>query len=260
MNEPLVNIYQIYFSARQEKHLSPLFKPYFNQVRDGFYEAGVFKREFAQRRHLEQPYLGFVSWKFEMKSFVAANEFLALATEFPGRDVYFLNPFPELTGKFKNVWIQGAESHPGLLMLGQRIFDHVGVKVSLLDLINTPEDTLYCNYWYGSQRFWDSFMAFSAPFYALFEDQNSPFFAEIRASAKYHGGGTLIPFFMERLFPTFLALHPEITRQGYVWTAERRNQALEKMRHQLNLCEAQLDEIRTREESLPRWKRWLIRD
>jgi hypothetical protein len=239
--------------------LSKEFTPYLNKTNDDFYESGVFKREFEQKTHLRSAYTGFVSWKFEGKTCIAAHDFLALSKEQPGRDVYFLNPFPELVGKFKNIWIQGAESHPGLLMLAQRIFDHVGVDVSLLDMENDELNTLYCNYWYGSQKFWAEFMRFCSPFYELFDDKSSKFYAEIRASAKYHGGGTLIPFFMERLFSTFLVLRSDITSHHYTWTPERQLSAIENMRNQLNISQAKLDEILKHEESLPLWKKWLLR-
>ena len=239
--------------------MSKEFVPYLNKTNDDFYESGVFKREFQRKTHLQSAYTGFVSWKFESKSFVSAKDFLALCNEQPGRDVYFLNPFPELVGAFKNVWVQGAESHPGLLMLAQRIFDEVGVKVSLIDMQNHAPNTLYCNYWYGSQKFWLEFMEFCAPFYELFEDKNSKFYGEIRASARYHGGGTLIPFFMERLFSTFLILRPDITSHGFTWTAAKHLEILQTMRNQLNLCQAQLDQIEKKEASLPIWKKWLLR-
>jgi hypothetical protein len=254
-----IKVHQIYFEARQREFLASEFTPYLNETKDAFYESGVFRREFAKKAHLSQKYTGFVSWKFEKKSFVTAGEFLQLQSENPGLDLYFVNPFPELIGKFKNVWVQGAESHPGLLMLAQRIFDHAGIKVKLLDIQNTKNDLIYCNYWYSSQRFWQEYMAFCEPFYALFEDKNSEFYDEIRASAKYHGGGTLIPFFMERLISTFLYLRPDITRSGYEWTPERIMTSFEKMRGQLNLSEAKLDEIRKAEERLPKLKRWLLK-
>lgn len=259
MNTHDIKVYQIYFRPGQETFLSEDFTPYLNEIYDDFYESGVFKREFEKKTHLKSTYSGFVSWKFERKTFLLAKDFLALAKEKPGQDVYFLNPFPELVGTFKNVWVQGAKSHPGLLMLAQRIFETVGIPVSLLDMENNADNTLYCNYWYGSQKFWTEFMQFCAPFYELFEDKNSKFYAEIRASAKYHGGGTLIPFFMERLFSTFLVLRPDITSHGFTWTRERQLAVMEAMRDQLNLCQAQLDVIRSHEESLPTWKKWLLR-
>ena len=259
MKHPSIKVHQIYFEESQAAFLSNLFIPYWNNVRDVFYESGVFQREFLKNTHLEADYTGFVSWKLERKSFVSAADFLQLERDFPGRDVYFLNPFPELVGKHKNVWVQGAASHPGLLMLAQSIFDHVGVKVSLLDMVNTEGDTAFCNYWYGSQRFWNEYMGFCLPFFKAISDKNSPYFDEIRGSAKYHGGGTFIPFFMERLFSTFLVLRQDITRGNYAWDQSRRNQMLEAMRHQLNLSEAKLHEIFIEEQRRPRWKRWLMR-
>jgi hypothetical protein len=259
MNMPDIKVYQIYFQPRQEPLLSKEFTPYLNKTSDDFYESGVFKKEFQKGTHLKSAYTGFVSWKFERKSFVSATDFLALIKEQPGRDVYFLNPFPELTGVFKNVWVQGAKSHSGLLVLAQRVFDEVGIKVSINDIRNDASNTLYCNYWYGSQKFWTEFMAFCAPFYELLEDKNSKFYGEVRASAQYHGGGTLIPFFMERLFSTFLALRPDITSHGFNWTPAKHLGILQPMRHQLNLCQAQLEEIAKKEEQLPAWKKWLLR-
>lgn len=259
MEKDLVRVYQIYFHKRQLPFLSSEFTPYLNLENDGFYEAGVFRREFDKNTHLKQPYTGFVSWRFEKKSFVPASEFLKLAQECPGQDVYFLNPFPELCLRYKNVWLQGGESHPGLLELSQKIFDHVGTKLKLGDLVTDSDNTLYCNYWYGSQRFWKDYITFCMPFYELFQDVKSPFYQDIRSGAHYHGGGTLIPFFMERLFSTFLAMNPDIARFAYAWSPERLGRMQERMRHQLNVSEAKLDEILQDEENRPHWKRFLRR-
>jgi hypothetical protein len=254
-----LRVYQIYFKNDQEQFLSRDFAPYFNKFNDEFYEAGVFRREFNRQSHLQSAYTGYVSWKFEQKSFVSAVDFLNLMVENPDCDVYFLNPFPEIVGKFRNVWIQGDSAHPGLLDLAQKTFKELGIKLDLRNLENDESNTLYCNYWYGSQKFWVEFMDFCRPFYELFEDKNSRYYREIRMPASYYFGGTMIPFFMERLFSTFLVLRPDIKKQPYVWTIERRLEVMLKMREKINRCDAALAEILTRESALPKWRRWLLR-
>lgn len=254
-----IQIHQIYFRSQQIPFLSKDFSPYFNKVADEFYESGVFKREYQLKSFLKHAYTGYVSWKFELKSFVNSRDFLNLYLEKPNCDVYFLNPFPELVGKYKNVWLQGDRWHPGLLSLSQNIFDHLGISVDLREIENNEKTTLYCNYWYGSKYFWGEFMDFCGPFYRLFENKDSSFYKEIRKASQYHYGGTLIPFFMERLFSTFLVLRPDINSFGYVWTPERQLEMILRMRDRLNQSQASLEEINKKIESGSKWKKWLLR-
>ncbi|MCX6123356.1 MAG: hypothetical protein NTV34_01190, partial [Proteobacteria bacterium] len=136
-------IYQIYFAESQKSGLSIEFTPFLNAVKDDFYEFGVFYRAFTQGLHKEQSLTGFLSWRFERKSYLSANDLLDLIKNNPGYDSYHINPFPELSTLYQNVWVQGAASHPGLLTLGQRIFDHLGIKShALLQLLGRDDKVL----------------------------------------------------------------------------------------------------------------------
>ena len=236
-----IEIYQIYFKDIQRQHIAKSFKPFENKFFDGFFEFGVFQRAFKSGIAKPGKLTGLVSWKFELKSYVTADEWLAHIRKHPGADVYILNPFPELTHMHKNVWTQGGEFHPGFLDLAQQLFQDLKYDIQLKDLTHPEGHWSFCNYWVGNSEFWTKYMAFAMPFYERINDPTSRFYNEFRKSAQYHAGGSYIPFFFERLLSTYLALHPQTTVVAFPWTGDRMFRMISSMRDDVNQAHAELD-------------------
>lgn len=236
-----IEIYQIFFKDIQRRHLAQAFKPLENLVFDGYYEFGVFHRAFTSGLIKPGKLTGIVSWKFELKSYVPADEWLALIRSQPGADVYILNPFPELPRLHKNVWEQGGQFHPGFLDLAQQLFHDLKYDIQLKDLTHLEEHWSFCNYWVGTFEFWTKYMAFALPFYEQINNPASRFYHEFRKSAQYHGGGSYMPFFFERLLSTYLALHPQTKVAAFPWTEDRMVRMVSSMRDDVNQAHAELD-------------------
>jgi hypothetical protein len=248
-------IFQIYFDDWHKDHLSSRFTPLLNTKNDGFYEVGVMRRAFKDGLIKKDQKSGFVSWRFEKKSGLKDKRLLEFCQSEPTADICILNPFPELIGQYRNVWLQGAESHPGLLTAAQRVFDAAKIPIELLDMVNTTDNTSYCNYWCATYDFWQAFMDFVEPFFKIFEDSRHPVSLEIRGDARYQGGATFIPFFLERLVSTFLVSNPHYRVVSFKWTPDELISALHGLRSQLNLCEAKLNGLAELKRNMPRWKK-----
>lgn len=236
-----LEIHQIYFKEPQLELVSKHFKPFKNEIVDGFYEFGVFKRAFKDGLVLPNKITGFLSWKFELKSYISAAEFIQFVQENPGADVYIVNPFPELPHMYKNVWDQGGSSHPGFLPRAQELFRELNYDVNLENIEHRPEHWSFCNYWIGTHRFWTDYMAFATPFYELLNDPNRPYYHELRKSAHYHGGGSYLPFFFERLISTFLTLRPETRVASFPWPEDRVYKMISSIRDDVNRARAELE-------------------
>lgn len=236
-----IEIYQIFFKEIQRQHIATSFKSLENKIFDGFYEFGVFYRAFKSGLIKPGKLTGIVSWKFELKSYVSADEWIRFIRENPGADVYILNPFPELTHLHKNVWEQGGAFHPGFLDLAQQVFRELKYDVQLKDLTHPEEHWSFCNYWAGTSEFWAKYMAFAMPFYDQINNPSSRFYNEFRKSAQYHAGGSYIPFFFERLLSTYLALYPQTKVAAFPWTNDRLFRMINSMRDDVNQARAELD-------------------
>ena len=74
---------------------------------------------------------------------------------------------------------------------------------------------LFCNYWAGTRRFWDEYMAFCEPVYRqIMEGLDPADRALIWSRADREIDASYVPFIMERLVSTFLALRPGVRYLG----------------------------------------------
>jgi hypothetical protein len=212
-----VRIHQIFYADEQRAALDPAFIPYDNRTnpRPEWREYHVFRTEWLAGRCAADDVTGFVSWKFGAKTGVAGRAFVELIERHPGHDVYFVNPSRVEPRPFTGIWQQAEVHHPGIIGLAQRIFDAVGVAVDLATLEQPREQILFCNYWAGTRRFWDDYMAFCEPVHRqILSGLDAADRALIWSRADREIDAPYVPFIMERLVSTFLALRPGIRYQG----------------------------------------------
>ena len=208
-----IRIHQIYYADAQRRDLDPAFIPYDNRVnpQPEWREYHVFRTEWLAGRCLSGDVTGFVSWKFGLKTRVPGRVVTTFIARHPGSDVYFVNPSRIEPRPFTSIWRQAEEHHPGILGLSQRIFDAVGVDVDLAGLGQPREQVLFCNYWAGSRRFWDAYMGFCEPVYHhILTGLDAADRRLIWSRADREIDSPYVPFIMERLFSTFLALRPDM--------------------------------------------------
>jgi hypothetical protein len=217
-------IYQIFFKEDQKKYLDSSFIPYFNSVKDNWFEYGVFAREYALQTHKKSDYTAFLSWKFAQKTKLEGKNILRFMEENPGYDCYFINPFPELTYLYENVWLQGDSFHKGLLNITQDLFFEAGYNIDLSRLRNNKHNVLFANYWVGNQHFWEAYMNFTLPLYNLINKkliEGNKIFLQVADSSRDRSvTSSFIPFIMERLFSTFLLLNKSFSTLSYQYSDE----------------------------------------
>jgi hypothetical protein len=213
-----VCIHQIYYDDAQRAALDPAFSPYDNRenLRPEWREYHVFRTEWLAGRCWAGDVTGFLSWKFGAKTGIAGRAFVEFVERHPGHDVYFVNPNRVEPRPFTGIWQQAEVHHPGIIGLAQRIFDQVGVAVDLAMLEQPREQVLFCNYWAGTRRFWDEYMAFCEPVHRQILvglDAADRALAWSRADREIDA--PYVPFIMERLFSTFLALRPDLRSRSF---------------------------------------------
>ncbi len=208
-----IRIHQIYYADDQRRSLDPAFTPYDNRTnpRPEWREYHVFRTEWLAGRCQEGDVTGFLSWKFGVKTRVPGTAVVRFIAEHPGYEVYFVNPCRIEPQPFATIWQQAETHHPGILGLTQRIFDAVGIDLDLARFSQPREQVLFCNYWVGTQRFWDAYMAFCEPVYHHIETGLDEADRRLIWSRADRGiDSPYVPFIMERLFSTLLALRPDL--------------------------------------------------
>ncbi|MFM8415214.1 MAG: hypothetical protein ACKOCX_10870 [Planctomycetota bacterium] len=221
-----VRIHQIFYADAQRPALDPAFIPYDNRPnpRPEWREYHVFRTEWLAGRCQDGDVTGFLSWKFSAKTGVTGREFVEFIERHPGHDVYFVHPHRVEPRPFTNLWQQAEVHHPGIIGLAQRILDAVGIEVDLATLEQPRDQLLFCNYWAGTRAFWDAYMAFCEPVHRyVLEGLSAADRTLAWSRADREIDAPYIPFVMERLFSTLLALQPGIRYLGFA--AERGQRA-----------------------------------
>ncbi|HIJ37789.1 MAG TPA: hypothetical protein HPP80_02735 [Rhodospirillaceae bacterium] len=213
-----VAIYQIFYNQQTEAARDEAFLPL-----DCRSDPAPERREihhilafFKAQRHYHSDYSGIVSPKFREKAKITGNHFINFINENPGADVYFINPYPHLSYFCFNLWDQGELVSPGLCDLANQVFAAAGYDIDVRKLPRNRTDTaLYCNFWVGSRRFWDLFMPFVDGLVAALDRLPEAVQGRIFGPAPYLTEATYFPFIFERMFSTFLALHPEVVAKPF---------------------------------------------
>lgn len=207
-----MNIYQIFYKQGQKQFLDPKFIPYDNTANacNDWCEWRIINEAYMQELHRTCRLLGFLSWKFKEKTGVDGDTLRNIILKNPGYDVYFINPYHDamVTWGYSNIWKEAEASHSGISSFVQEIHSSVGIDLNIESFVTLPEETCYCNYWVGNERFWDEFMEYAGRIHRKLEiglsEESRKMLEQSRAFSKQ--GVTLLPFIMERLFTTFLAM------------------------------------------------------
>lgn len=175
-------------------------------------EFAILVSMYKQGIHQRHAATGLISPKFGLKSRVGLESFVAFVHAHTGDEVSFVNPFPQLAYWSYNVWMQGEHAHPGLGAAAQALLDKVGIGWRLSSVPRHGQATLaYCNFWAGSPEFWERYVGgVLVPIAEFLEDApDDPVAQAVMRDTTHTDPAPLLPFIIERLFSTFLSLHPE---------------------------------------------------
>ena len=217
-----IKIFQIYYDPKQYPLLDKAFIPYDNtaNLNPIWREYYIFRTAFFNNEYKQADYVGYLSWKFNDKTKVAGEKFIEFIKQNPDYDVYYINPFLRVSLPYNNIWKEAKYCHPTLLPFIRRMCAKMGISPGYDKLAMPFEKFCYSNFWVGSQKFWEHYIAFMEPFYHYLTTQLSPSDEKIlyKPSDKTTDA-VLAPFIMERLFTTFLCLNEKkIKSIGYKYS------------------------------------------
>ena len=173
---------------------------------------------YRANHHLDGKRSGVFSPKFQLKTHVSANEFLAFCDHHAEADVCLINPFPQWRYFSHNVWMQGECYHPGLVRCAQDLVDAAGLSLRI-DSATRHGPTLmaYSNFWVGNPTFWNRYVGgVLDPIAKFLESSPSHPVALAAMTNTYHTDqAPFLPFIVERLFSTFLSLNADLKIAAY---------------------------------------------
>jgi hypothetical protein len=179
---------------------------------------------YKEGRYLESDFVGVFSPKFNLKCKITSFQFLEFVHDNPGRDVYFINPFPQIPYWSFNVWMQGEFAHRGLCIVAQELLDICGINVRI-DRIprHGPDILLYSNFWVGSPKFWKSYVGDWLVPIADFLEANPDHAVSLAVMQQttHTNPAPFLPFIVERLFSTFLSINKDCNFIGYKIEADK---------------------------------------
>ncbi len=173
---------------------------------------------FRRGDHLKSGMTGIFSPKFKYKTRVSGAAFIEFVQQHSDADVCMINPFPMLPYYSYNVWMQGEATHPGLVKRAQALLDAAGIGWNLsLTPRQNHRTLLYSNFWVATPAFWTLYVGGVLNPIACFLEAHpeSDVARSVLQETTYLVAAPFLPFIVERLFSTYLSLHPEIRVAPY---------------------------------------------
>ena len=213
MQDPKVNIYQIYYLAEQTARLDPAFIPYDNinppySAADSnkFREWPILRTHGLERAKADGADIwGFVSYKWDEKTRIPGQKFVDFIKANPDNDVWFMEPHYKPFNPFINSWIQGNMFHPGISRIANSFMTLNNIPVDVQKIIMPM---CYYNFFAGTQKFWDTFFLYIDQMIAI-ANNNPNLYKLMFETGAGHGNDNTVPYFIflvERMFPTAITL------------------------------------------------------
>jgi len=175
-------------------------------------------RRFLQHETLdENAFYGFLSPRFGEKlhaSPEAIKEFVSSVGD--DIDVAAFSPYFDHRALFRNVFEQGEFFFPGLMDISRQVIKQTFPEVDLLQLVNTSESAIFCNYFAAKPRFWREWLIRCESVFAVAESNNHPCSMALNRGYKWRAG--LIPakvFLIERMASLLLATSSDFKVKKY---------------------------------------------
>lgn len=167
----------------------------------------------------DNDYFALLSPRFFEKTGLTADDVKKFALHNPNQDIYLFNPYPMNVYLYTNVWEQGEEQHCNLKQLTQNLLNKTNSSFDIFsNHRNTINNTVYCNYWLASKKFFDDFIVFikkmDNAIDAMPDNEKAQYFQEttyFRITAIFY------PFIFERLLSLYLLLNPSKKSKPYIY-------------------------------------------
>lgn len=203
-----IHLYQIFYNEETLKQVCPKFIPYDNSdpIDSTWFEYSAIRDILKNNIFKEDDYLGIFSPKFESKTGLSDSDVFRIIEESNAEVISFSSAIT--SGAFYlNPFLQGEDKHPGLLDISQKVFNKIGIKINLQELVQDQTRIIFSNFFVAKYSFWRKWFEFSEKIYLLGTDVKSKMYAQLNMFADHRGikdQYQMKIFLMERLVSAIL--------------------------------------------------------
>lgn len=199
------HLYQIYYSEDTRGQLDPGFLPLDNSAnpRPDWREYWPIRQFLLNTALDDGARYGFFSPKFRSKTGLAATA----VTDFLARtdaEVVLFSPFFEQSALFLNVYRQAEAYHPGLAAICQAALRADAPAFSALDHVSHSGNTVFCNFFVATPRFWRRWLAVCEGIYAQAEDPDAALASALNAPVPHDRSSAPAKVFVIERVASFL--------------------------------------------------------
>ena len=204
-----VAIYQSYYTKEQTINLDYRnFIPFDNteNAQPQLREYPLHKKIYEKHKEDKDTHWGLVSWKWGEKIKSDGTFFVRWIKNNPGYDLYFIDPHIQEAAAFKNPFVNGDISHPGLMEFNRRLLKKLNLDIDLDHDGFHPDLVSTCTFWIGNRKFWNGWFSFFEECTQIIKNDRDLFEFAYGPSLKLHLGRPVInfPFIHERLISFYL--------------------------------------------------------
>ena len=215
-----MKIYQIFYDENSMTRLDSSFIPFDNSNSNKFdwFEYSAIREIFRTNSFSPDEYVGIFSPKFYKKTGLIGTDVIESLENFDA-DVISFSPHFSHIALFKNIFIQGDNYHPGLLEVCRNLFDKIGLKINLDDLIMDQTRIIFSNYFIAKYSFWLEYFKFSERIYEIANGE-SELAAKLNSTTSYKNKTNIKMkvFVMERLISAVLTHLNANAAIGFAYT------------------------------------------
>lgn len=207
-----VNLYQSFYNTDQIGFLDSSCIPFDNTKNEepNLREYPLFKKVYELEKNSDN-YWGLLSFRFEEKTNLPLKEFKEWIEQNPGHDVYYIDPFLDVSVSYPNLWVQGEQWHPGIYKVLQRL---VGEMAD--NLVYHPDDFVTCNFFVGNRKFWDGYFNFVDHIIDLSQKDDTLKYYMYEHKVQYNGKMiTYFSFIIERLLSLYFHFYRNINKKKF---------------------------------------------
>lgn len=216
--DPRLEIFQICYSPETRKNLPSGFQPldYMGNERADWREFWPIRKYLLTHELQDDVFYGFFSPRFNHKTgFEYAHIEAFTKRHGASYDVLAFSPFWDMNSFFLNPFLQGELFQPGLLNVAQQFCHTVGLDVDLRRQVMHSDNTIFCNYFVATRRFWLQWLEMGELMFAAAEDPESGLYDLLNQLTYYKGEPLTQKVFLQERLVSLVLLKSGLRAKSY---------------------------------------------
>ena len=202
-----MKIYQCFYKNDQENLLDKYFEKLdntenlFPELREYYINKICYNKAIKEKLDL----WGCFSINYKSKMNISGKEILNTIKKNEGYDIYFFNPYYNISAPYYNVWENLCFDNKETVKILEKVFPMLKIDLkNLYEPMNTDE-MFYCCYFVAKKIFWDGYNEIFSEYFEKFNTLDEETKKKYNSSMGYYKDKSLcfFPFMHERFFSSY---------------------------------------------------------